>query len=102
MAHYSAEPKTRKYIKGYEFLSFSRNLSNKYGKKLLDTVTKIGIDAEKTTSYKVVYNTAEATRELIGNKFAEKNVKSKPVLDLNSRNVEEIVIPPEKRHEILN
>ena len=35
MARYSAEPRTRKYVKGYGFLSFGRNLSSKYGKQLL-------------------------------------------------------------------
>ena len=37
MARYSTEPKTRKYVEGYGFLSFARNLSNRCGKKLLDT-----------------------------------------------------------------
>ena len=45
---------------GYEFLSFVRNLSNKYGKKLLDTTTKTGVDALKTASKKLVHKTAEA------------------------------------------
>ena len=26
------EPRTRKFVKGYEFFSFGRNLFNKYGK----------------------------------------------------------------------
>ena len=29
-------------------------------------------------------------------------MKTKPVIDENSRNVEEIIIPPEKREEVLN
>ena len=33
MTRYSIEPITRKYVKGYLFLSFARNLSDKYGKK---------------------------------------------------------------------
>ena len=49
---YSIEPRTRKYVKEYEFLSFERNLSDKYGKKLLDTATKTGLDASKTASKK--------------------------------------------------
>ena len=32
--YYSLEPKYRKYIKGYDFLSFARKLGDKYGKKL--------------------------------------------------------------------
>ena len=44
---YSAQPKFRKYVKGYGFLSFARKFSNKYGKKLMDTATKTGVDAAK-------------------------------------------------------
>ena len=47
---YSTEQRFRKYVKGYGFLSFARNFGNKYGKKLMDTATKTGIDAVKTTS----------------------------------------------------
>ena len=46
---YSTEPIYRKYVKGYDFLSFARKFDNKYGKKLMDTATKTGIDAAKTT-----------------------------------------------------
>ena len=37
---YSTEPKYRKYIKGYGFLSFAIKLGYKYGKTLIDTATK--------------------------------------------------------------
>ena len=47
---YSAEPKYKKYVKGYSFLSFARKLGDKYGKKLMDTATKTGIDTAKTSS----------------------------------------------------
>ena len=47
---YSTEPRKRKYVEGYGFLPFARNFGDKYGKKLMETVTKIGIDAAKTTS----------------------------------------------------
>ena len=42
---YSVEPKTSKYVKGYGVLSFGRNLSNKYGKQLLDTAKQTRLDA---------------------------------------------------------
>ena len=42
---YSIEPKITKYVKGYGFLSFAKIFGNKYGKKLMDTATKTGIDA---------------------------------------------------------
>ena len=51
---HSKEPKFRKYIKGYGFLSFTRKFGNKYGKKLMDTATKTGIDAAKTAFKRVV------------------------------------------------
>ena len=41
---YSTEPKFRKYVQGYGFLSFARRLGGRYGKKLIDTATKTGID----------------------------------------------------------
>ena len=51
---YSIKPKDRKYVKGYEFLSFAKNmgknLNNKYGQKLLDTAKKSTADDIKTAS----------------------------------------------------
>ena len=41
---YSTEPKYRKYVQEYGFLSFTRKFGDKYGKKLIDTATKPGID----------------------------------------------------------
>ena len=69
---YSTEPRYRKYVKGYEFLSFAKTFSDKSSKELVDTATKTGIDAGKTASKWVVQKTAEATRCLIGNKIADK------------------------------
>ena len=45
---YSTKPRFRKYVKGYGFLSFTKELGNKYCNKLIDTATKTGIDAAKT------------------------------------------------------
>ena len=44
------ESRTRRYVKWYGLLSFARNLSAKYGKKILDTATKTGLGAVKTGS----------------------------------------------------
>ena len=44
---YSLESKFRKYVKDYGFMSFARKCGNKYGKTLMDTATKTGIDAAK-------------------------------------------------------
>ena len=38
---YSIEPTERRYVKGYGFLSFVRNLNNKYDQKLVDSAKKI-------------------------------------------------------------
>ena len=69
---YSTEPRFRKYVKGYGFLSFSRKFGDKYGKKSMDTATKTGIDASKIASKRVVQKTREAKGDIIGNKIAAK------------------------------
>ena len=100
---YSTEPRFRKYVKGYGFLSFARKFGDKYGKKLMDTATKTGIDAAKTVSKRVNQKTAGATGDLIGNKIADKitlvgNSKEKE----KTKKVEEIYIPSKKRQEIID
>ena len=51
---YSTEPRDRIYVKGYGFFSFAKNmrknLSNKYGTKLIDSAKKSTADAIKTAS----------------------------------------------------
>ena len=59
---YSTEPGFRKYVKGYGFLSFAKKFGNKYGKKLMDTATKTGMDAAKIASKRVVQKTAGSYR----------------------------------------
>ena len=41
--HYSTEPRERRYVKGYGFLSFAKHFSDKYSKSLMDK----GIDVSK-------------------------------------------------------
>ena len=53
-------------------MSCARKLRDKYGKKLMNTATKTGIDAAKTASKQVVQKTAEATGDLIGNIITDK------------------------------
>ena len=75
---YSIEPRDRIYVKGYGFLSFSKNigknLSNKYGQKLLDSAEKPTTDAIKTASKRAIQKTAEVTGDLIGKKIADKKI----------------------------
>ena len=73
---YSIEPRERRYVKGYGFLSFARNIgkniSNKYGQKIVDTARKSATDAIKTASKRAIQKTAKATGDLVGNKTADK------------------------------
>ena len=84
----SLEPKYRKYVQGYGFLSFARKFGDKYANKLLNAATKTAINAArkfgdkygktlmdtatKTASKRVVQKTEEAAGDLIGNKIADK------------------------------
>ena len=92
MRWYSIEPRTRRNVKEYGFLSFSR----KYRKQLLDT------DSLRNASKKAVHQSCE----FLGKKIVGTTIKSnddkivKP--DENSRNVEKLIIPPEKKKEVLN
>ena len=83
---------TKSYIKEYGFLSFVR----KYKKQLLDT----GLDFIKTASKNVVHKTGDALviTDALTNSNNDKIMKP----DKNSKNVEEIILPLEKRDEILN
>ena len=87
---YSIEPRTRKYVKGYGLLSFAR----KYKKQLLNT----RLDAVKTASKKVVHKAGE----FIGDKTADAVSKSNDDNIEKQEPVEEIIVPSEKRDEILN
>ena len=97
---YSAEPRFRKYVKGYGFFSFARKFGDKYGKALIDTATKTGIDAAKTASKGVVQKTAENTGDFIGNKMADKITSiGKQKEKEKTKGIGEIYIPPEKRQQ---
>ena len=57
----------RIYVKGYGFLSFDKNmgknLSNKYGQKLLDSAKKSTTDAVKTASKRAIPKTTDTTSD---------------------------------------
>ena len=69
MKRYSIETRTRKYVKGYGFLSF---VKNGYA---LDKATKTVLDALKIASKKVVHKAVEASAKFTGNIIAHKIVK---------------------------
>ena len=99
---YSTEPRFRKYVKGYGFLSSARKFGDKYGKKLIDPATKTGIDAAKAASKRVVQKTAEAAGDLIGNKLADKITSIGKSKEKTKGKPEEIYIPLEKRQQIID
>ena len=98
---YSTHPEFRKFVKGYGFLSFARKCGDKYGKTLIDTATKTGIDAAKIASKRVIQKTAEATGDLIGNKIADKITSLGKTKSKEKEERQEIYIPPEKRQQII-
>ena len=51
---FSTKPRKKKYVKGNRFLSFAKNLSEKYGKKLIDTANKTGSGTVKSISKKII------------------------------------------------
>ena len=95
------EPKKRRYVKGYGFLSFAKNLANRQVTKKL---TDVGKDFGKIAGKKVLTKSAEATGDLIGNKIADKITKvGKPKKSMSeSDKPNEIYIPPEKRQQIID
>ena len=114
---YSIEPRERRYVKGYGFLSFAENvgksLSNKYSQKLIDSATKSTTEAIKTASKQAFQKTAEATGDLTGYKIADKITsvsKKKSTKELPNNKTEkdmEITTPkkryisPEERNQII-
>ena len=70
---YSIEPRERRFVKGYDFMSFARNFNDKYSKSVMDLSKTFG----KTAGKKILKETAKATGDLIGNKIADK-ITAKP------------------------
>ena len=127
---YSIEPRESRYIKGYGFLSFAKNFSNKYSKKLMNTAIKTGTNVNIKYSKKltdttiktgtnfatiagktIVHKSAEATGDLIGNKIADK-ITAKPSKksqneeiqsnEVNNEIPKERHIPPKERQKIID
>ena len=77
---YSIESRDRRYVKGYVFLSFAKNIGknngSKYSQKILDTTQKSATGAIKFASKRSIQKTAKATGDLISNKIADKITSS--------------------------
>ena len=70
---YSIEPRERRYVKGYGFMSFARNFNDKYSKSLMDASKTFA----KTAGKEILKETAKTTGDLIGSKIADK-ITAKP------------------------
>ena len=66
--HYSIESKERRYLKGYGFLSFAKNIgkniSNEYSQKLVDSAKKSATDAIKTAFQKEQFKKQQKQLEI--------------------------------------
>ena len=96
--HYSIDPRKRIYVKGYGFMSFARNFSDKYSKSLIDKGIAISKTFAKTVSKRILKKSAEATGNLIGKKIADKITAKPKKNDVTN----ERYISPEERQEIIN
>ena len=98
--NYSIESRERRYVKGYRFLYFARNLgthatkvaknlNNKYGQKLADSAKKSATYAFKIASKRAIQKIAEVTGDLVNNKIADKitSYPKKPANEPHSNDV---------------
>ena len=84
----------------------SIDVSNKYDRKILDKSMDASKDFTKIAGKKVLHKSAEATGEMIGNKVADRITKSsrnkaQKEDDRIMEETQEILIPPEKREQII-
>ena len=69
---YSIEPRERRFVKEYGFMSFARNFSDIYSKSLMDKGIDVSKKFAKSAGKKILKETAKATEDLIVNKIADK------------------------------
>ena len=75
MTHYLIKPIDQIFVKGYRFLFFAekmgKNVSVKYGQKLIDHAKQSATYTFETASKRAIQKTKEATSDLIGTKIAD-------------------------------
>ena len=117
---YLIEPRETRYVKGYGFLSFARNLgthatkvaknlNNIYGQKLADSANKSATDALKILGKRAIKKTAEAGGDLVGNFIADKiaSISKKPASEPHSNAVNNEIpkqryISPQERQKMID
>ena len=87
---YLIEPRERRYVKGYEFLSFAKNIGKNITISIVKNLLtmKSATDAIKTASKRAIQKTAESTGDLIGNKIADKTTSAS--MELHSKKYKEL------------
>ena len=100
---YSIEPRERRYVKGYGFMSFARNFNDKYSKSLMDKGIDVSKKFAKTAGKKILKETAKATGDLIGNKIADKiTAKLHNKDEVINGTSKERYISPKERQKIID
>ena len=117
---YSIEPRERRYVKGYGFLCFARNLgthatkvaknfNNKLGQKLADSAKKSATDSLKIARKRGIQKTAVAIGDLVGNTIENKitSISKKSTREPHSNVVsnkitKERYISPKERQKIID
>ena len=79
---YSIEPRERRYVKGYGFLSFARNLCNKYGKKLMNTAIKTGTNFNSKYSKKLTDTAIKTSKDFATIAGKKKFIKAQMQLEI--------------------
>ena len=116
MKRYSVQPRDQIFLKGYECLSFARNMGKNIGKnliskyiqKLLYHAKQSAMDALKTASQRAIQKTAEATGVLVENEIAGKITRasntSHRIIQKQMKNkiLKEGYISPKERQKIID
>ena len=101
---YSIEPTERRFVKGYGFMSFARNFSDKCSKSLMDKGIDVSKKFAKTDGKKILKETAKATGDLIGNKIADKitSASKKSHDEVNNEIPKERNVSPKEKQKIID
>ena len=75
---YSLEPHYIRYVQGQGFMSFARNIGNKYGKKIFDKSIDVGKSMKKKYGKKMLDNSLSAGKDFA--KKAGKKVLTKQLV----------------------
>ena len=72
---YSLEPRYRKYVQGQGFMSFAKNIENKYGRKIFEKSIDVGKNMSHKYGRKILDKSMDAGKDFA--KIARKKVLHK-------------------------